>query len=194
LDIIPRIRPQPDQQAIISPPPRTFAPVTINLASARKERFLWDSKELPSNNLQRRFFREAKDFGIYTGITIPLQSGFGRKAAMTFAGSLLDRSKLLEKTSYDFLQTSVMYFHTFYEVFSAKNSLIRINKQPLLTPRQKQCLRWLAEGKTLSEISTLLEITLRTVNLHVSEIRMRLNANTLPQAVALAIKYGEINI
>ncbi|SSU69308.1 eR transcriptional regulator [Acinetobacter baumannii] len=46
-----------------------------------------------------------------------------------------------------------------------------------LTNREKEALRWTAEGKTSAEIAQILGVTERTVNFHLSNSMQKLNVN-----------------
>jgi len=61
-----------------------------------------------------------------------------------------------------------------------------------LSHRQKECLRWAAQGKTSWETAQLLRITERTVNFHLQKAYVRLNVHTRAAAVAAALKTGEL--
>jgi DNA-binding CsgD family transcriptional regulator len=56
-----------------------------------------------------------------------------------------------------------------------------------LSPREISCLQWLAFGKTMWDIGEILGISRRTVVFHLENARFKLNAVTLPQAVAHAL-------
>ena len=55
-----------------------------------------------------------------------------------------------------------------------------------LTPRQREVLLWRSMGKTVSEISTILGITVATVEKHLRLARENLGVETTPQAVLKA--------
>lgn len=55
------------------------------------------------------------------------------------------------------------------------------------SPRQLECLYWIARGKTYEEIALILGISSRTVRTYLDSTRYKLNAVNLPQAVAIAI-------
>jgi DNA-binding CsgD family transcriptional regulator len=59
-----------------------------------------------------------------------------------------------------------------------------------LSPRQIECLRLAAEGKTSSEIAAALGISSRTVDQYVGEACERLNVRNRIQAVAKALTLG----
>ena len=61
-----------------------------------------------------------------------------------------------------------------------------------LTPREHEVLRWASEGKTSQEISTILGISPKTVNLHADNSINKLNAANRTNAVVRAIRLGLI--
>jgi DNA-binding CsgD family transcriptional regulator len=63
-----------------------------------------------------------------------------------------------------------------------------------LSPREKEVLNWLQRGKSSWEISVILAISERTVIYHVTNIMRKLDARNRPQAVAIAIRLGLIDL
>jgi LuxR family transcriptional activator of conjugal transfer of Ti plasmids len=59
-----------------------------------------------------------------------------------------------------------------------------------LTQRERQCLAWISDGKTMQDIAELLDVTPRGVKFHLDNARRNLAASTLPHAVALALRQG----
>jgi DNA-binding CsgD family transcriptional regulator len=53
-----------------------------------------------------------------------------------------------------------------------------------LTPREAECLRWVAEGKTDIEVGVILKISPRTVRFHMNNAKLKLGVATRIQAVA----------
>ncbi|WP_303905256.1 helix-turn-helix transcriptional regulator [Thiohalomonas denitrificans] len=66
----------------------------------------------------------------------------------------------------------------------------KLGSIPALTPREKELLAWLAQGKNTWEISAILRISERTVKFHVGNILQKLNASTRGHAVAIALGHG----
>jgi DNA-binding NarL/FixJ family response regulator len=58
-----------------------------------------------------------------------------------------------------------------------------------LTPRQREILRLLAEGKTMKEAAAILNISARTAESHKYEIMRRLGVNTTAELVRYAVHY-----
>lgn len=61
-----------------------------------------------------------------------------------------------------------------------------------LSPRQLDCLRLAAQGKSSPEIATLLGISRRTVDQRIAEACARLEVHNRVEAVAKAIRLGLI--
>jgi DNA-binding response OmpR family regulator len=61
-----------------------------------------------------------------------------------------------------------------------------------LTDREVEALTWAARGKTSSEIATILGLTKRTVDFHIDNARLKLNASTRMHAAVKAAASGLI--
>ena len=59
-----------------------------------------------------------------------------------------------------------------------------------LSPRERDCLRWAARGKTYHEIALILGIAYASVKTNLDTARHKLNCVALPQATALAVVLG----
>ncbi|MBO6918479.1 MAG: helix-turn-helix transcriptional regulator [Rhizobiaceae bacterium] len=75
--------------------------------------------------------------------------------------------------------------------FTSEQPLVKKGKVKL-TPREHEVLRWASEGKTSQEISTILGISPKTVNLHADNSINKLNAANRTNAVVRAIRLGLI--
>ena len=65
------------------------------------------------------------------------------------------------------------------------------NKEaPQLTARETEVLKWTADGKSAEDISNLLKISVNTVNFHVKNITLKLNASNKTSAVLRAAMLG----
>jgi len=61
-----------------------------------------------------------------------------------------------------------------------------------LTPRERECLKWVAAGKTDWEISQILNIAEQTAHGYVQSALSKLGARTRAQAVALALLSSQL--
>ena len=61
-----------------------------------------------------------------------------------------------------------------------------------VTPREREVMIWVADGKTAWEISTILHLSEHTIRNHIENARKRLNAMNITHMVALALRGGII--
>lgn len=64
----------------------------------------------------------------------------------------------------------------------------------VLTPRQQQVLRLLAEGRTQKEIASVLDVSTRTVEFHKYELMRRLAVRSSAELMAVAARHGLIEV
>ena len=63
----------------------------------------------------------------------------------------------------------------------------------LLTPRQREILQLVAEGRSTKEIATLLELSIKTVETHRAQIMERLDIHDLAGLVRYAVRAGLVS-
>ncbi len=69
----------------------------------------------------------------------------------------------------------------------------RGNSPARLTPRQREVLRLIAEGRTAREIAEQLNLSVKTVEFHKRCIMSQLGARSIATLVRYAIRYGLVN-
>lgn len=149
--------------------------------------FFWNSirRDRHTTAAQRRLFAEAADFHINSGFTVPIHDGKGGVAAVSLASAQNPKALMREmKTHLNSIHLATLYLHV--HARQKLESTIEIER-PHLSPREVACLQWVALGKTMWDISEILGISRRTVVFHLENARYKLNAVTLPQAVAIAL-------
>lgn len=162
----------------------------VRRARLERDLFSWGSgASTPAGTReQRKFFEEATTFGIEFGITVPIRGGFGRMAAFTLAtDDRAMRPEQLIAKSKDVVQLVGLYFHT-----HAAARLGAVCDKPdvddVLTQRERQCLAWAARGKTAADTAILVGIAPRTVVFHLDNARHKLEATSIAQCVAEALR------
>jgi LuxR family transcriptional activator of conjugal transfer of Ti plasmids len=139
---------------------------------------------------QRRFFDDAMTFGIKSGLTVPIRSGFGRMAAFTMATD--EPTASVERRMdhcRDLFQLVGLYFHT--HVTAKVPTAAKLPEgEGVLTQRERQCLAWAARGKTVADTAVLVDIAPRTVVYHLEKARQKLNASSIAHCVAEAMRRG----
>ncbi|RWI83834.1 MAG: autoinducer-binding protein [Mesorhizobium sp.] len=157
----------------------------VTTARARMEAFTW-APESPRklSSRVRAFYAEAGDWGIRSGITIPIRTAFGHMSMLTVASH---KPSLSLEHDIDQLAavTAVALLHAKLEQHEPEPTA----RAPVeLTARQALCLKWSAEGKSMKAIAAIEGMSFATVNFHLNNARKALDAGSLPQATALATK------
>lgn len=164
----------------------------VRRARVENELFGWGggAPKAVGSREQRRFFDEAMTFGIKSGFTVPIKGGFGRMAAFTMATDerIASADRLLNARKQVYRLVG-LYFHA--HVMAKATSA---GKQPggegVLSQRERQCLAWAARGKTVADAAILVGISPRTVVFHLDKARQKLNASSIAQCVAEAMRRG----
>lgn len=162
----------------------------VKLAGSTMRAFSWSagSARRACSRAVNRFYSEAADFGIRSGISIPVRTAFQHMSMLTLASSKPEQciEKDLDQVA---AVTSVALLHAKLEQLNAAPTA-RDNFE--LTTKQALCLKWSAEGKPMKAIAMIENMSFATVNFHLNNARKALDAGSLAQATALATKRGLI--
>jgi LuxR family quorum sensing-dependent transcriptional regulator len=71
---------------------------------------------------------------------------------------------------------------------------LEAGERALLTPREREVLAWVAQGKSAWEIGEILDITKRTVDEHAQTAVRKLGAVNRTHAVAIAVRERIIEV
>jgi len=63
----------------------------------------------------------------------------------------------------------------------------------LLSPREREILQLVAEGKSSKEIATLLNLSVYTVETHRAHVMQKLNVHGIPELILYAVRKGIIS-
>lgn len=132
-----------------------------------------------------RVIGDAGEFHLRDGIAAPLTTLEGALVLVSLGGERLEASPA---------QCRSLALITAYAVGRALqlSAAEAATSRPRLTPRETECLRWAAIGKSEWEISRILGISEHTAERHLMNAKVRLGAVNRIQAVAEAIRLGLI--
>jgi len=170
---------------------KSYALIDPVVRSARDqlEAFAWSNEaSLRMSKERRNFYGEAGEFGIRSGITIPIKTGFGRMAMLTLASEEADFA-LGQSLNPVLAASAVAQLHSRLEGLGAKpthHTPIRMKSDELT------CLRWSAEGKSMKAIAIIENTTYANVAFFLRNAKSALGATSLPQATAMAKEFGLI--
>jgi DNA-binding CsgD family transcriptional regulator len=203
-----------DAPLILSKMPRWWADFYLETNAAARDPFFKTCKSLRPRTIgvnflnennhmlsqkEAIFIQEAADTGLMSGLAQPVQtinpSHFG---GWNF-GSELGRKEFLSEIQHNagrlhlasFLSHS--YFQKEFE-FQGRALTAPQEAEQRLSPREKECLIWLARGLRAGQIADRLSLAKVTVDLHFSSARKKLGAATREQMLVIALMSGEIEL
>jgi LuxR family quorum-sensing system transcriptional regulator CciR len=140
------------------------------------------------NKAERRVLDESRDAGLPGGLSVPVHQPGGTILLFNLSGPAQSVDTAIESRLAYLIST---LFHL---------ELHRLTRAPrrrpthFLSPRQSECLAWVARGKTSWEISVILGITRHTVDFHITEAMKRLNVHSRTAAAVSATVQGFIQV
>ncbi|WP_232457869.1 LuxR family transcriptional regulator [Burkholderia ubonensis] len=143
---------------------------------------------------QRDFMEEARSHGLVSGISFPIHSRRGDVGVLSLA-----RSRAITERNQNEPPTTSMMAHCALLAAFVHESVERIVKQKAgaphasLTPRELECLKWVAAGKSTWAISLILGISEHGVLHHVRNIMRKFDVQTRHLAVLKAIACGIVS-
>ncbi len=153
----------------------------------RASPYTWsDVLKRTNDKAQSRIFEEASEFGMRDGLFAPVQWADGSFAAVTLAGSDADLADPLLRAMADVLAS--------YYASEARRLLAPRTTKVILTPRQRECLCWVREGKSTGSIALLMGISSYVVDEHIGNACHRLGVRTRVQAAVEATRLGFLDV
>jgi LuxR family quorum sensing-dependent transcriptional regulator len=155
--------------------------------SATVHPFLWSEAAYDPRRdpRAREVMAHAADFHMREGFCVPIRDG-NAVATLSISGERPDLGPDVRTALH------VMSLWTYHR-FSAISRPPPTTKK-LLTPREREALRWVSAGKSDWDISEILNISERTARFHVVNAVHKLKAANRSAAVVEAVKRGEISI
>ena len=138
-----------------------------------------------SNPAAHLVMTRATEFRLMQGYCIPLHYDEGGAVI-----SMATEQLTIDPVAKSALQLIGIYAHNRIRSLGRPKP----EKRDLLTPREREILRWAADGKTSWEVSVVLHISERTVKFHLNQASHKLNAVNRTAAVAKALARGLIKL
>ncbi|MFT4069275.1 helix-turn-helix transcriptional regulator [Paraburkholderia sp.] len=164
---------------------------TVVHCLSRSAPLIW-TPDIFATKAQRSLFEEARSYGLRSGVSLPihgpnqeagmmcfvnesnLSDGFRRHVNAALPNLVLLRDLVID--------TSQRHLNTHAQTLL-----------PKLTPRERECLKWTARGKSTWEISHILNCSEAVVNFHMKNIRTKFGVNSRRAAAVIAAQLGLID-
>jgi DNA-binding CsgD family transcriptional regulator len=156
--------------------------------------YIWNDSTIQRVESQgeRSTALQAAEAGLRSALCVPLVSPydpFTPVGGITLGASLSEADFKAVVSEHGATLTSIAYlFHN-----SCIRQLWHERKGGIsLSPRERDCLRYIAHGKRQDAIAHLMGVARVTVEMHLRAARLKLHAQTLNEAIAKALVLGEI--
>jgi LuxR family quorum sensing-dependent transcriptional regulator len=129
----------------------------------------------------------ALDFRMAQGFCVPIHYGDGSGSAVSIAGERPDHGPDVH---------AAMHLIALYAHHRIRNLLrpLQSDSKRLLSAREREVVRWAADGKTDWEISVILNISERTVHAHMQNSARKLEAVNRVSTIVKALRRGEFSL
>ncbi len=164
----------------------------VNAAGRSLLPFVWDADEIHvfATKAQRKFLAEGAEFGVRSGVTIPIHGRANEFASFTVTTD--ERRQNIRKLFAE-RQNQLIPIALHFHVAANERSGTKKDSAPVrLTPRERECLLWTARGKSAWEVGEILSIAERTVVFHLANAMHKLGVHSKMYAVVKAIMSGLI--
>ena len=137
---------------------------------------------------QRQVIKDARDFGIVSGLAIPVHSATGAVSVFSVAAADPKRLREAVRGEHERLFAVALDVHdSFLKAAEAAGGEVCY---PPLSIREKECLAWTLEGKTAAEIGSILNLSSSTVNRHAGNATRKLDCLNKHHAAVRALRHG----
>lgn len=133
------------------------------------------------------------DLGLNDGLTIPVcVSGrrFAFVTALDYKEATSGNSLGMGEGQVELIKLIAHFFDNHILGVSANSKGLGVH----LSPREKECLYWTAQGKTVDEIGAITGVSSETTRVYVKRIISKMNATNKTHAVAKAMHLGLVTI
>lgn len=158
----------------------------IRRARSLKRAFTWSGEQQTArpSKAERSFYAHAADFGIRSGITIPIKAANGSIAMFTLASEkpAIDLDREIDAVE---AAAAVAQLHARVTLSQPAPSV----EEPIyLDPKAATYLSWIAVGKTMEETADLEGVKYNSVRVKIAETKKHFDVYTLTHLIAVAIR------
>ena len=163
-------------------------PVVIELRHTATP-FTWEEmlQRRPWQKQQKEVVLSARDFGMNSGLVVPIHIDPGYSAIVSYTSELSDvpeRARLAARVF-------GMYAHAKLLDIRRQEDGIRHKR---LSARERECMIWVAHGKSDEDIAEITGLTKATVHFYIERAKIKLDARNRVYAVVQALRRREINL
>ena len=147
-----------------------------------ERRVEWEAQPGP-----RKVLEAASRYGWQEVLVMPIHGPFGYQGAVSLASMNAIKTSAAERVALEAMSRAIHL-----RCRSERGFGVGLAERPALTARQVECLRWVAAGKSDSDIAVLIGLAESTVHFHIEQAKRRLGVHSRLQAVARLVLDGTL--
>ncbi len=163
---------------------------TVSHSATKSIPLIW-SPDIFLERRQKEMYEEACGYGLRSGVTLPIHGPKGELGMLCFVSDTKPDENFQTSALHNMATLSL------FRDFVCETAMQFIRQPPVptvtLTPRELECIKWGAAGKSSWDIAHILNCSEAAVNFHFANIRRKFNTSSRHQAVVRAIRMGIIS-
>lgn len=164
---------------------------TVAHCATRATPLIW-SPDIFKTAPQLSMYEEARAHGLRSGITLPIHGPNQEAGMMCFVNDNNPNDEFWRHINVA-LPNLVLLRDLVIDTSQRHLNTHAQTLLPKLTPRERECLKWTARGKSTWEISHILNCSEAVVNFHMKNIRTKFGVNSRRAAAVIAAQLGLID-
>ncbi len=160
----------------------------LKFAAGTAQPFTWaQARRGREDERVSAFFEECRVLGVHSGLTIPLRNAAHQLDLVSVSVRAKDKPPAARLPIVYAMAVQAWLRHSQLEVDLAR-------PKAKLSKRELECLKWMRDGKTNSEISEILGISEKTVEFHAANAFRALGVRSRLEAIVVALQTGVITL
>jgi LuxR family quorum-sensing transcriptional regulator LasR len=142
---------------------------------------------------QQRMYEQARTHGLYSGVSLPIHGPRQEVGILSLVCGEQSRRELDKQVRRHLPMLTLLRD----AAFDAGQRFLTPHTEtlvPKLTPREHECLKWTAQGKSTWEIARIFGCSEATVNFHMANIRNKFGVSSRSAAAVKATRMGLIDL
>jgi LuxR family transcriptional activator of conjugal transfer of Ti plasmids len=157
----------------------------VKRAKSKKQVFAWSGEQDRTQSKEERaFYAHAADFGIRSGVTVPIKTANGSMSMFTLASErpAIDLDREIDAVA---AAAAVGQLHA---RISFLQTTPTVEDAAWLDPKEATYLRWIAVGMTMEEIADVEGVKYNSVRVKLREAMKRFDVRSKAHLTALVIR------
>ncbi|AZV38955.1 transcriptional regulator [Komagataeibacter xylinus] len=148
--------------------------------------FEWNTCDAMMNKKEWALAADIYEIGVQDGFVLPIHG----PGSSVFFASFGQAGRTMPLRMQIALSMLTMQYHQRYQQLTAP----QVIQPDILTARERECLAWVANGRTTSEVAEILNVNDNTIKFHLKNAQRKLECTNRVTTVIKALSLGLISI